>query len=219
MCGLIIDKQWIFEDDIHFIDRLFVIQYKTNIVIIIDIPHNDLSTLLFAGLTVKFYGFKLNDNCLMNYKLTYYTYTISSNWEITNVDIVMHRKLNNLSLNIIPFACLYELALNHQTFYGKMIRFFNCKIIDIVSIKIGIKCFNCNQIYWNNPPKICPNCVINQIIGVYAKMDMIIDDGSAQCMLIKEFNDIYQILNLSKMQYIRLIHSLKDNGCLNINTE
>eukprot|EP01084_Bolivina_argentea_P251354 421555_1 len=113
---------------------------------------------------------------------------------------------------MILFACLYELHLNNM-FYGKIIRFCNCKIVEILYSH-----FNCNQIFLKKE-RMCPCCIVKQIIGVYSELSVVIDDGSAQCVLDKEFNDVISLLNLSKIQHVWLIHRLKDIGFVNVKFE
>eukprot|EP01083_Nonionella_stella_P192357 711128_1 len=216
--AFIMNKKWILKQNMELMDRLFVIiKQNEPMVSIIDIPHSNTSTFLVSGMTVQFYGFKCSDD----HGLPYYVSDISSNWICHNIQ-TMQDGLNDMSLTtipIIPFALCYELPLDNTGFYGKIIRFSHCKIADILCMQVCLKCFNCNEVWLKNQG-CCPRCtVFKQIIGVYCELHLLIDDGSSSCVLIKEYNDVHTILNLSKMQHVRLIHRLKDNGALYIKLE
>ena len=212
--GLILEKEWKWMGSSAAVDRLFVLHSDLQRVIVADIACNsDLSTFLLKGMRVKFIDLAPNGQTADG--LAWFQAKPSFDCQILRFDDIKNERLSS---RLLPFATLYATPFASALFRGEILRLSHCKIVEILPLKLVLKCFHCGDVL-SKCVRFCPNCSTNQIVGIYCALEMVVDDGTAQCLLTMDVHDAHYMLKLSKVQHVRLIHRLKDIGSLCITRE
>ena len=196
--GWIWKKQWILDHNGMSLDRLLVIHHDINRIVAVDIPHSVHSTFFMPGMLVSFSGFGIQDRS-RDQMIAYCSWRTRSNDSSSSSQnpvsgmmrikfiVDLKEELKSLSLQILPFANLYELPFD-DLYYGKLERFIDCRIIEIISMRITLQCYQCSGVM-KSKSKFCKKCGTKGIVGLGGILDIVIDDGSAQCALVWDFSD------------------------------